>query len=89
MKSIFNEVKKAEDYGSKKLFLTGEVGLVDTINRHYPKLFSLYKEMRSLDWDELEFDYSQCIVDFEKAPKDVSDMMLETIMFQWESDSGA
>lgn len=89
VKSIFNEAKKAEEYGSKKLFLTGEVGLVDTVNKHYPKLYDLYKEMKQLDWDELEFDYSQCIVDFEKAPKDVSDMMLETIMFQWESDSVA
>lgn len=87
MKSIFNEGKAAEDYKVKQLFLTGEVGLVDTVNRHYPKLHDLYKEMKSLDWDENEFDYSQCLVDFEKAPKDVSDMMLETIMFQWESDS--
>lgn len=89
MKSIFNEVKKAEEYSDKKLFLTGEIGLVDTVNTHYPKLHELFVEMRSLDWSWDEFDYSQCIVDFEKAPKDVSDMMLETIMFQWESDSVA
>ena len=86
---IFNVDKTAEQYEDVKLFGNGDVGLLDTINKDFPKIWSLYKEMKALDWDELEFDFSQCLVDFEKAPEDVTEMMVKTIMWQWESDSVA
>lgn len=86
---IFNTEKTAEQYSDVTLFGNGDVGLLDTVNKKFPKIFSLYKEMKALDWDENEFDFSQCLIDFEKAPKDVTDMMVETIMWQWESDSVA
>ena len=86
---IFNVDKTAEQYEDVKLFGNGDVGLLDTINKNFPEIWSLYKEMKQLDWDELEFDFSQCLVDFEKAPEDVTEMMVKTIMWQWESDSVA
>ena len=86
---IFNVNKTAEQYEDVKLFGNGDVGLLDTVNKRFPKIFDLYKEMKQLDWDELEFDFSQCLIDFEKAPQDVTDMMIKTIMWQWESDSVA
>lgn len=86
---IFNVDKTAEQYEDVKLFGNGDVGLLDTINKNFPKIWSLYKEMKALDWDEFEFDFSQCLVDFEKAPEDVTEMMVKTIMWQWESDSVA
>ena len=86
---IFNVDKTAEQYESVTLFGNGDVGLLDTVNKKFDNIFKLYKELKALDWDELEFDFSQCLVDFDKAPKDVTEMMVKTIMWQWESDSVA
>lgn len=86
-KNIFNTTKTVEEYNSKNLFLCGEPGLIDTIHKNYPKIWDLYKEMKSLDWSEDEFNYSKCFLDFKTVDKDISDMMLETLMWQWEADS--
>lgn len=84
---MFNTEKTKLDYETSAIFLGKEPGLVDTIHKHYPKIWSLYKEMKGLDWDEQEIDYSQCLSDFENVPKDVADMMIETLAYQWEADS--
>ena len=54
---IFNTEKTAEAYGNVSLFANGEIGLLDTVNKKFTDIWDLYKEMKSLDWDELEFDY--------------------------------
>ena len=87
MSEIFNTKKPVTEYSEKNLFLAGEPGLIDTIHRPFPKIWDLYKEMKSLDWSEDEFNYSKCFTDFSTVDKDISDMMLETIMWQWEADS--
>lgn len=86
---VFNTNKSLESYTTPSLFFGEEPGLFDTINKRFPKIWSLYKEMKSLDWSEDEFDYSQCNVDFKTADKDMSDMMIETLAWQWEADSVA
>lgn len=86
---MFNEQKTLEQYRKTPLFLGAEPGLFDTVHKQYPKIWSLYKEMKSLDWSEDEFDYSQCNVDFKNCPKDVSDIMIKTLAFQWSADSCA
>lgn len=88
-RSIFNSEKTIEEYKNTPIFCGPEPGLMDTIYKPYPKLWSLYKELKSLDWDELEFDYSRCMIDFKNANKDTSDIMIETIGWQWEADSVA
>lgn len=86
----FNVNKTAEQYRIKSpLFFGEDVGLFDTVNKHYPKIWSIYKEMKSLDWSEDEFDYSQCNLDFKNCPKPVYDMMIRTLAWQWEADSVA
>lgn len=87
MSTILNTFKTQEEYANSKLFLCGEPGLIDTIHKNYPKIWNLYKEMKSLDWSEDEFNYSKCFSDFKSVDKDMSDIMLETIMWQWEADS--
>lgn len=87
MHEIFNTTKTVEEYSEKKIFLSGEPGLIDTIHKRFPKIWDLYKEMKSLDWSEDEFNYSKCFIDFKNVDKDTSEMMLETIMWQWEADS--
>lgn len=86
---MFNQNKTLEQYRKTPLFLGAEPGLFDTIHKQYPKIWALYKEMKSLDWDENEFDYSQCNTDFKNCHPDVADIMIKTLAFQWEADSTA
>lgn len=87
---IFNTEKLPEQYLEKTpLFFGSDPGLFNTLNKPYPKIWSLYKTMKSLDWSEDEFDYTQCNIDFKNCPKSVSDMMIRTLAWQWEADSVA
>lgn len=88
MRKIFNSEKTPEQYKEKSsLFFGEDPGLFDTVNKHYPKIWSIYKEMKSLDWSEDEFDYTQCNLDFKNCSKPVHDMMIRTLAWQWEADS--
>jgi len=91
MNLVFNENKKSSQYMEKQhpLFFGDLPGLFDTVNKTYPKIWSLYKTMKSLDWSEDEFDYTQCNTDFKNCPKSVYDMMIRTLAWQWEADSVA
>jgi ribonucleoside-diphosphate reductase beta chain len=90
MTKVFNDVKTAEQYRVKPpLFFGADPGLFDTVNKHYPKIWSIYKTMKSLDWSEDEFDYTQCNLDFKNCPKSVYEMMIRTLAWQWEADSVA
>lgn len=86
---IFNENKTKKEYENTPLIMGPEPGLFDTIHKKHPKIWSLYKEMKSLDWDENEFDYTQCNLDFKNVSPDISDMMIEQLAWQWEADSVA
>lgn len=87
---VFNLAKTSEQYREKNpLFFGPAPGLFDTINKPYQKIWSIYKTMKSLDWDESEFDYSICNLEFKTAPKSVSEMMIRTLAWQWEADSVA
>ncbi|MBV6271830.1 ribonucleotide-diphosphate reductase subunit beta [Alcaligenaceae bacterium CGII-47] len=85
--NVFNYQK--EDYAKPLLFLGEKQGLFDTINRHYPEIWALYKTQKSLDWDENEFDYSSCNADFKNCDRSTYDMMIKTLAWQWEADSVA
>ena len=84
---IFNTEKT--DYELTPLFFGQDAGLLDTINKQYPTLWKLYKTLRSLDWDENEFDYSSCNVEFATCDKATYDFMIKTLAWQWEADSMA
>lgn len=88
--NIFNSEKTLAEYKEKQpLFFGPKPGLFDTVNKHYPDLWDIYKEMKSLDWDELEFDFQQCNTDFKSCPKSIYEMMIRTLAWQWEADSTA
>jgi ribonucleoside-diphosphate reductase beta chain len=90
MTKTFNTEKTPEQYRIQSpLFFGEDPGLFDTVNKHYPRIWQLYKEMKSLDWSEDEFDYSQCNLDFKNCPKPVYEMMIRTLAWQWEADSVA
>lgn len=84
---IFNTAKT--DYKNTSLFLGEEPGLFDTVNKQYPKIWKLYKAMKSLDWDEVEFDYSSCNAEFKSVPQSKSQKMIKSLAWQWEADSVA
>jgi ribonucleoside-diphosphate reductase beta chain len=86
-KKVFNTEKT--DYEKPKLLLGQDTGLFDTVNKHYPEIWKKYKSMKSLDWDENEFDYSSCNVDFKTCSKSVYEIMIKTLAWQWEADSVA
>ncbi|MGE0582045.1 MAG: ribonucleotide-diphosphate reductase subunit beta [Steroidobacteraceae bacterium] len=85
--AVFNFGKA--DYQKPLLFLGERPGLFDTVNRHYPEIWKLYKAQKSLDWDENEFDYSSCHADFRSCSRSTYDMMIKTLAWQWEADSVA
>lgn len=87
VENVFNYDKT--DYEKPLLFLGEKPGLFDTVNRHYPKIWELYKAQKSLDWDENEFDYSSCNADFKQCSKSTYEMMIKTLAWQWEADSVA
>jgi len=84
---VFNTEKT--DYAFPEIILGEEVGLFDTINKFYPELWKLYKTQKNQDWDENEFDYSSCNVQFKTCDKHTYDMMIKTLAWQWEADSVA
>lgn len=88
MESVFNA--NNVDHKSKKgatLFLGDDMGLYDSINKKYPELFDLYKLQKAQDWSENEVNLAQSRLDFEKCSKSAYDIMIRTIMWQWEADS--
>src|SRR5690554_3028302 len=86
--SVFNT--KKNDY-QKPVLLMGdqEPGLFDTVHKSYPDIWKLYKKMKSLDWDENEFNYRSCNQEFKTCSRSTYDMMIKTLAWQWEADSVA
>lgn len=85
--SIFN--LKKDDYATKSLFLGQQPGLFDTINKTYPQIWEIYKTMKSLDWDENEFNYTSCMAEFESEDPRKVRKMVYSLAWQWEADSVA
>lgn len=73
--------------GGYPLFLGDDLGLYDSVNRQHSSLFDLYKAQKAQDWSEDEVNLTQDRQDFEACSKNTYDIMVKTIMFQWEADS--
>ena len=84
--TVFN-LNKSDYVGRKSLFLGDNPGLFDSINKSHPDIWKLYKLMRAQDWDENEFPYADCALEFKTCNPSVYDMMIKTIAWQWEADS--
>jgi len=86
--NIFDSDK---DYKSKtgSIFLERRKGLLDSINKRLPLIWALYKQLKTMDWDENEFPYGDCKAEFILGNKDASEAMIETLGWQWETDSVA
>lgn len=83
--NIFNIQKT--DYVQTPLFFGERSGMFDTINKQYPEIWKIYKEIKSLDWDENEFVFSSCLPQFKTCDPLTRDVMIKTLTWQWETDS--
>jgi ribonucleoside-diphosphate reductase beta chain len=87
--SVFNANNKGFETSKYPLFLGEDLGLFDTINVAYPELEDLYQKQVSQIWNENEVSLSQDKQDMINAPKDVVDLMVKTISWQFLADSVA
>ena len=84
---IFNENNTAHLTAEYPIFLGQSPALYDSINKVYPQLFDLYKLLKAQDWSENEINLDQSRRDFESCDKSTYDVMVQTLMWQWEADS--
>lgn len=68
------------------VFFAQAMGLNDTINQPHPQAERLFKRVKSLDWDELEFPFDTCRLEFMNYGK-LAQPMIRQIGWQWETDS--
>ena len=87
--SVFNANNKGFETNKYPLFLGEDLGLFDTINVAYPELEDLYQKQVSQIWNENEVSLSQDKQDMINAPRDVVDLMVKTISWQFLADSVA
>lgn len=83
--AIFNTDKG--DYGDSRLFLGEPRGLLDTVNDPHPKLWSMWRSLRGLDWDTNEFDFSPCLIEFKTGDPMIAQAMIQNLGWQWEGDT--
>jgi ribonucleoside-diphosphate reductase beta chain len=43
--------------------------------------------MKSMDWDENEFNFSSCLAEFKSCDPFTAELMIKTLSWQWETDS--
>lgn len=85
--NIFNIHKS--DYSKPELFLGQSGGLLDTLHSAYPRLFTLYEELKAMDWKHNEYNYRSCVEQFKTCNPSIYRMMIRTLAWQWEGDSTA
>lgn len=75
------------NYQKPALFLGDKMGLIEEINQHYPDILALYDRLVAMSWHRDEFDYKPCNAEFKSCSKNIYDMMLLNLRYQWALDS--
>jgi ribonucleoside-diphosphate reductase beta chain len=87
MLEVFNVNNKGYVTGKYPLFLGEKLGLYDSVNVAYPDIEELYQQQFGQRWSEFEYDLTQDKMDMLTLPKETTDLMVETIMWQYTADS--
>ena len=77
------------DYTKPSIFLGEPISLLDTIHQPLKQLKDLADRLKALDWSENEFPLHTCKGDFKSADKDLAEIMLINLAYQWETDTVA
>lgn len=88
-KSVFNPDNQGYLTNEYPIFLGEPLGLFDTINLVYPELEDLYQLQISQIWNEFETDLTQDRMDMTRMPKEVVDLMVFTLSYQYLIDTVA
>ena len=88
-RTVFNVNNTGHTTGEYPLFYGEELGFVDTINRPYPILDTLYQKQMAQIWNEFEVDLTQDRQDMINADKATVGLMVKTILWQHLADSVA
>ena len=87
--TVFNVNNNGWKTKNYPLFMGEEMSLYDSVNVNYQELFNVYKQQVSQRWTENEFNHEQSRLDMINCPKNVYEVMLLNLSFQWLLDSVA
>lgn len=87
--SVFNKNNTHYKKGDYPMFLGDGLALLDTINKPHPEIFKLYEQQMAFGWKWNEVNLSQDRADMLSAPKEIVDLMVDTLLYQWQIDSVA
>lgn len=87
--TVFNAANNGWKTKQYPLFMGEEMALYDSVNVNYKELFDVYKQQVSQRWVETEFNHEQSRLDMISCPKNIYDVMLLNLSFQWVLDSVA
>ncbi|CAL9974419.1 ribonucleoside diphosphate reductase small subuni t [Vibrio phage F99] len=85
--TVFNEKSTAHKTGHYPLFGGQEPSLYDSINQPYPKFYDLMEQLKQIDWSEHDIDLTETRMDLLRCPKELRELMLFNLAYQWSLDS--
>ena len=85
--TVFNEKSTAHKTGHYPLFGGEEPSLYDSINQPYPKFFDLMEQLKQIDWSQDDVDLTETRMDLMRCPKELRELMLFNLAYQWSLDS--
>lgn len=87
--AVFNQKATAYKTGNYPLFGGEEPALYDSINQPYPKFKDLMEQLKELDWSPQDVDLTESRMDLLQMPKEMRELSLLNIAYQWSIDSMA
>lgn len=85
--TVFNERNTAHKTGLYPLFGGEDPALYDSINQPYPKFYDLMEQLKQIDWSEHDVDLTDTRMDLLRCPKELRELMLFNLAYQWSLDS--
>ncbi len=87
--TVFNNSNTAYKTGVYPLFGGQEPALYDSINQPYPKFKELMEKLKQLDWAVDDVDLTETRMDLLNMSKEMRELALMNIAYQWSIDSAA
>lgn len=85
--TVFNSKGVAHKTGNYPLFGGEEPSLYDSVNQPYPKFFDLMEQLKQIDWSQDDVDLTDTRMDLIRCPKELRELMLFNLAYQWSLDS--